>query len=46
MGCTRENRLLVVFHTYTETVRGMESVRLISARFATLNERHQYESGE
>ena len=46
MGHTRDSRLLVVSHTWAETVDGMITVRLISARPATRDERHKYESGE
>ena len=46
MGCARDGRLLVVCHTDAETDGHKTSVRLISARAATPNERRQYESGE
>ena len=46
MGCTRADRLLVVCHTYAPIEGNTNSVRLISARLATPNERRQYEFGE
>ena len=45
MGRARNDRLLVVSHTYVETADRGISVRLISARLATLNEWRQYTSG-
>ena len=45
MGCVPDGRLLVVSHTFLETVGDKTSVRIISARRATRNERRQYESG-
>ena len=45
MGYARDGRLLVVSHTWTES-GGEAGVRIISARPATRNEWHQYESGE
>ena len=46
MGEARNGQLLVVVHTDRRTRGGEISVRIISARRATRNERHQYESGE
>lgn len=46
MGHTRDGRLLVVSHTWTETDNGTTTVRLISARRATRRERHEYESSK
>lgn len=46
MGRTRGRRLLVVSHTWTETVDGKISVKLISARPAIRAERNEYESSE
>ena len=46
MGFSRKGRLLVVCHTDVPTGEGTSSVRIISARLATPNERRQYESGE
>ena len=40
MGMSSGSRLLVVFHTDAE-----ESIRIISARTATTQERRRYESG-
>ena len=46
MGEARNGQLLVVVHTDRRTHGGEFSVRIISARRATRNERRQYESGE
>lgn len=46
MGRTLDGRILVVCHTDPRTDGHKTSVRLISARLATRNERRQYESGE
>lgn len=46
MGRTRDGRLLMVCHTWTETVEGRYSIRLISARPADGKERQRYESDE
>lgn len=43
-GQTREGRLLVVSHTWRQTGSRM-SMRIISARPTTRNERLEYESG-
>ncbi len=45
MGCVPDGRLLVVSHTFEETGGGA-TVRLISARRATRDERRQYEAGK
>ena len=45
MGHTVDGQLLVVSHTYERISNDEISVRLISARPATRNERRQYESG-
>ena len=45
VGCVPDGRLLVVCHTFMETGGGKTSVRIISARQATPNERRQHESG-
>ncbi len=45
MGFSRNNRLLVVCHTYPITGAAAGSIRLISARPATPSERRQYEAG-
>ncbi len=46
MGQTKDGQLLVVSHTYAQTASEETSVRLISARPATRNERRQFEVGE
>ena len=46
MGQAWNGQLLVVFHTDDQTHDGRISVRIISARQATRNERRQYEAGE
>ena len=46
MGRTRGDRLLVVSHTDPQTDGDKTSVRIISARLASRNERRQFESGE
>lgn len=46
MGYTRNSRLLVVSHTWTQDPGGRVLIRLISARPATRNERREYESGK
>ena len=46
MGHAQDGQLLVVSHTDAKTAGDKMSVRLISARLATRNERRQYESGE
>ena len=46
MGHARDDRLLVVSHTWTEAADGTAWIRLISARPANRKERLQYESGE
>lgn len=43
LGLSTKGRLLVVIHTFIETVSGSALVRVISARLATRNERAQYE---
>ena len=45
MGRTRDGRLLVVCHTDVPMGDDTHLTRIISARPATRNERHQYESG-
>ena len=44
LGRARDGRLLVVCHTEVHIDRDKTSIRLISARQATRNERRQYES--
>lgn len=44
MGYARDGRLLVVCHTDAEFDDEKTTVRIISARVATQNERRQYES--
>ena len=44
MGFSRNNRMLVVCHTYPLT-GAMGSIRIISARPPTPSERRQYEAG-
>ena len=44
LGMSSEGRLLAVSHTYTATGPDTASVRIISAREATRNERRQYEN--
>ena len=46
IGCIPDGRLLVVSHTFAETGSDKTSVRIISARPMTRNERRQYEEGE
>ena len=46
MGWARDGRLLVVSHTYGQADADQISVRIISARLATPNERRQFEIGE
>ena len=46
MGQAQDGWLLVVSHTYAETGCELTTVRLISARPATRNERRQFESDE
>ena len=46
MDCVPDGRLLVVSHTFAETGSDKTSVRIISARPMTRNERRQYEEGE
>ena len=46
MGQAQDGRVLVVSHTYVQTDGDETSVRLISARPATRNERRQFELGE
>ena len=46
MGPTEDGRLLVVSHTEAQTDGNKTSVRIITARLATSNERRQFESGE
>ena len=46
IGQAQGERLLVVCHTWNETVDGSTSIRMISARQASLVERRRYESGE
>ena len=46
MGQTKDGQLLVVSHTYEQTASDETSVRLISARPVTRNERRQFEVGE
>ena len=43
IGKTRNGRLLVVAHTYTEHKDHSATLRLISARVATPHEQRQYE---
>jgi uncharacterized DUF497 family protein len=45
LGCSAQQRLLVVVHTFTPTGANTALVRLISARPATPAERKQYEDG-
>lgn len=45
MGQARGGRLLVVSHTWARIGEGRMSVRLISARPATRNERSRFEAG-
>lgn len=44
LGMSNEGHLLAVSHTYTATGPVSASVRIISAREATRNERRQYEN--
>lgn len=44
LGLSSEGKLLAVAHTYQATAPNSASVRLISAREATRNERRQYEN--
>lgn len=44
LGLSSEGKLLAVAHTYQTTGPNSASVRLISAREATRNERRQYEN--
>lgn len=44
LGLSNEGKLLAVAHTYQPTGPDSASVRLISARPATRNERRQYEN--
>lgn len=46
MGWAQDGRLLIVSHTYVQTDDDQISVRIISARLATPNERRQFEIGE
>lgn len=46
MGLSRDNRVIVVSHTWTEIADGRVTVRLISARPATRRERYKYETDE
>lgn len=43
LGRSRNDRLLLVVHTFASTGPNMALVRLISARLATRREREQYE---
>ena len=45
MGFTRKGRLLVVCHTHLSAGVDADSIRIISARWATPSERRQYEAG-
>ena len=45
MGRVRENRLIVVVHTWQEQDSSHAKVRIISARKATARETRQYEGG-
>lgn len=45
MGRTRDGQLLAVCHTDIPMGDDTNLIRIISARPATRNERHQYESG-
>lgn len=45
LGCSAQQRLLVVVHTFIPTGANAALVRLISARPATPAERKQYEDG-
>lgn len=44
LGASREGKLLTVSHTYMSTGPDLATVRIISAREATRNERRQYEN--
>ena len=44
MGCDQDGRLLVVSHTYSDKGGDSISVRIISARQATRNERRKFET--
>jgi uncharacterized DUF497 family protein len=44
LGATQRGRLLAVAHTHRDEPVGMATVRIVTAREATRNERHQYES--
>lgn len=46
MGHTQDSRLLVVSHTWEETTDGRTTIRIISARPATRDERRMYEDSE
>lgn len=46
IGAGQDGRLLVVSHTSDEVNDDMTSIRIISARRPTPNERRQYESDE
>ena len=43
IGQTKRQKLLLVVHTYIEYNESMVSIRMISAREATIHERRQYE---
>lgn len=43
MGRSRNGRLLVVVHTFTDTSPRSATIRIISARLATRKEQEQYE---
>ncbi len=45
LGRSRNDRLLLVVHTFASTGPNTALVRLISARLATRREREQYEQG-
>ena len=46
IGMDEDDQILVVSHTFVESDHGNITVRIISARRATRNERIQYESNQ
>ncbi len=44
IGITKKGKVIVAGHLYFFTENGEEVTRIISARMATKNERHQYET--
>jgi uncharacterized protein len=45
LGLDETGNLLVTVHTFLEVARNISRVRIISARKATKQEKHQYEEG-